>query len=332
MTILMAILIVAVQTGSQHPYLGAFLMIVFGAVSFLVGFKQYREYRILADVPRARVRSIPMGLVHLQGKATGEPLTSPLTGTGCFTFTADIEEWVKARTQRGGTAWQWKTTAGDDDFKLFYLDDGTGRVLVKPPGAVASDLQRTFYCEIGRDGHFKSVLPTLGIPAPTEQAVWAWIHGAHSRKLIDKNFELGAESIPGIDPVKAKEFMIKAMNTMQQIGTLGTAPRIESLGAALEGTAASGLGGGPYRVTEKCFLAESDCFILGTCAENPDAKSDEDRNIIREGENEKTFLISTQGEVKVGRSLRLQAFGLVFLGTALIIGAAALALHAAGML
>ena len=85
-------------------------------------------------------------------------------------------------------------------------------------------------------------------------------------------------------------------------------------------------------MTEKCFLADSDCVIVGTCAENPDAKSDEDRNIIRKGENEKTFLISTQGEVKVGRSLRLQAFGLVLLGAALIIGGVALALHAAGML
>jgi hypothetical protein len=149
---------------------------------------------------------------------------------------------------------------------------------------------------------------------------------------MDKNFELEAESIKGIDPVKAKESMIKVLNAMHQIQSLGTAPRMESLGAALEGTSASGLRGGPYHVTEECLLADSDCFILGTCAENPDAKSDEDRNIIRKGENEKTFLISTQGEVKAGRSLRLQAFGLVLLGAALIIGAAALALNAAGLL
>jgi hypothetical protein len=334
MTILMAIVIAALVTGTQqHPYLGAFLMIVFGVVSFLVGFKQYREYRILADAPKARVRSMPMGLVHLHGKATGEPLTSPLTGARCFTFIVDIEEWVKTRGKKGGTVWKWQTTAGDDDLKLFYLDDGTGRVLVNPGGAEEGiDLQQTFWCEIGKDGHFKSVHPTPGYPAPTEQAVWTYIHGAHSRRLADKNFELVAESIPGIDPVKAKELMLKVLNTGRQIESLGAAPRIESLGAALEGTSASELRGGPYRVIEKCFLADSDCFILGTCAENPDAISDEDRNIIRKGENEKTFLISTQGERKIGRNLRLQAFGLVCLGAALIIGAAALALSAAGLL
>ena len=128
---------------------------------------------------------------------------------------------------------------------------------------------------------------------------------------MEKNFELEAESVKGVDPVKAKEFMIKVLNAGHQIESLGAAPRIKSLGDVLQGSSAFGLSGGPYRVTEKCFLADSDCFILGTCAENPDAKSDEDRNIIRKGENEKTFLISKQGEVKAGKNLRLQAFGLV---------------------
>lgn len=331
MTILTTILIAALRTDTQqHPYLGAFIMILIGAVTFFVAFKQYREYRILADAPKARVRSMPMGLVHLHGKATGEPLTSPLTGTRCFTFTADIAEWVKVRT-KNGWKWAWRTTAGDDDLKEFYLDDGTGRVLVNPGGAEASvDMQRTVHCEIGKDGHFKSVHPAAGIPAPTEQAVWAWIHGAHRRKLADKAFELEAGSIQGIDPAKAKANILKVLNAMQQIQSLGAAPRVESLGA-LQDTS-SGLGGGPYLVTEKCFLADSDCVVLGTCAENPDAKSAEDRNIIRRGENEKTFLISTQGEKKIGRNLRLQALGLAFLSVVLIVGGCALALNAAGML
>ncbi len=329
---LIAVLVAASETQTQHPYLLAFFMLVMGAVVFYVAFRQYREYRILADAPKARVRSIPMGLVHLHGKATGEPLTSPLTGTRCFTFIANIDEWVKTKDDRGRTVWKWKTMAGDDDMKQFYLDDGTGRVLVNPGGAEEGiDMKLTFSCEIGKDGHFKSVRPTPGTPAPTEQAVWTWIHGAHSRKLFDKAWQLEAESVPGIAPVKAKEFMLKVLNTSRQVRSLGSAPRVESLGAAL-GPAASGPGEGPYRVTEQCFLAESDCFVLGTCAENPDAQGAEDRNLIRKGENEKTFLISTQGEVKVGRSLRLQALGLVVLGAALIVGGFALALNAAQLL
>jgi hypothetical protein len=323
MTVLMTNLLAALVTGSQqHPYLGAFVLVVMGIVVFLLGFKQYREYRILADAPRAHVRSIPMGLVHLRGKATGEPLISPLTGSRCFMFMVDIEEWVKTRAKGGGTKWAWRTTAGDDDLKQFYLDDGTGRVLVNPVEAEERerDLQRTFSCEVGKEGHFKSVRPTPGIPAPTEQAVWAYINGAHSRKLLDKVFELEGER--GRMMKSFMESSLKVMNAVQQI---------ENLGVPLQSSTASGLRGGPYRVTEKCFLADSECVIVGTCAENPDAKSDEDRNIIRKGQNEKTFLISTQGEGKLGRNLRLQAVGLVLLGGALIIGAAALALSAAGL-
>ncbi len=326
----MTILIASLTSGTQHPYLGAFIMILMGAVVFMAAFKQYREYRILADAPKARVRSMPMGLVHLNGKATGEPLTSPLTGARCFTYVADIEEWVKTRT-KNGVKWSWRTTTGDDDMKQFYLDDGTGRVLVNPGGAEEMiDMQRTFFCEIGKDGRFKSVRPTPGFTAPTEQAVWTWIQGAHNRKLADKAFELEASSVPGVDPAKAKAVMLQVLNAGRQIESLGTAAPVNSLGAAFGG--ASGLRGGPYRVTEKCFLAESACVILGTCAENPQAKGDEDRNIIRKGANEKTFLISTQGEKKIGRSLRLQSVGLALLGVVLIAGGFALALNAAGWL
>ncbi len=316
----------------DHPYLGAFIMILIGAFVFYAAFKQYRQYRILADAPKARVRSMPMGLVHLHGKATGEPLTSPLTGTRCFTYVADIQEWVRTRT-KNGWKWSWRTTAGDDDFKQFYLDDGTGRVLVNPGGAEESiDMQPMFYCEIDKEGHFKSSKPANGVSAPSEQAVWSWIHGAHHRKLAEKHFELEAGSVAGGDPEKAKKVMLGVFNAMQQVSSLGTAPRVESLGAAFQAISDAGLRGGPYRVTEKCFLAESDCVIVGTCAENPKPTNGEDRNLIRKGENEKTFLISTQGEGKIGRNLRLQALALFVLGIALIAGGFALAMHSAGML
>lgn len=46
------------------------LFFLVGGWLIWLGFRKYREYRILADTPRASVRSIPMGLVHLNGKST----------------------------------------------------------------------------------------------------------------------------------------------------------------------------------------------------------------------------------------------------------------------
>jgi hypothetical protein len=303
-------------------------MILMGSVLLIGAFQQYRQYRILIDAPKARVRSIPMGLVHLHGKAIGdEPLISPLTGARCFYFMTNIEEYVKTRTNKG-TKWSWQTVAGDDDVKQFYLDDTTGRVLVVPLGAEQNnfDSQRIFYCEMGKDGHFKTVHPTPGIPAPTEQAVWAYIHGNHSRKLLEHVFEMEGER--GRIMKSVMESSIKVMNAVQQVESLGTAPKIDSMSALQR----SGIGGGPYRVSEECFLADSDCVVLGTCAENPNPKSSADRNIIRRGENEKTFLISTKGEKAIGKSLRNQGLTMFGLGAGLIVGAFAIALYAAGML
>ena len=86
------------------------------------------------------------------------------------------------------------------------------------------------------------------------------------------------------------------------------------------------------RGSEECFLAESDCVVLGTCAENPEAKSEEDRIMICQGENEKTFIISTQTEVKLGRSIRNNALIMFLLAVVLIVGGFALALHGGGLL
>lgn len=58
-----------------------------GLAIFFNGFRIYREYRLLADTPEIPIRSIPMGLVHICGKARGvEPVPSPISLTRRVTF------------------------------------------------------------------------------------------------------------------------------------------------------------------------------------------------------------------------------------------------------
>jgi hypothetical protein len=71
---------------------------------------------------------------------------------------------------------------------------------------------------------------------------------------------------------------------------------------------------------------------MGTCTENPTPADENDRNLIKRGENEKTFLITTKSEKQIEKSLRLKAFFLVMLGAGLIVGGVAVALHIAHML
>ena len=76
-----------------------------GIYTFFKGFRQYREYRIVADTPATRIRGISMGLVQVRGQAVGEQiLTSPVTRTPCYLYRVVIEEWRSGSENDG----EWK--------------------------------------------------------------------------------------------------------------------------------------------------------------------------------------------------------------------------------
>jgi hypothetical protein len=70
---------------------------------------------------------------------------------------------------------------------------------------------------------------------------------------------------------------------------------------------------GRYQLTEYCILPEHDYYISGTCTQNPGAKDLDDRNLIRKGQNEPTYLISRMSPAEFNpqlqRGLMLMIFG-----------------------
>jgi hypothetical protein len=305
-------LFAALATSSGHG-LSIFLAIGFliGVVLFVLGFRFYREYRILEDTPAAPIRSIPMGLVHVHGKTSGEDrLTSPLTGVACYYYKVEVEKWVKK--EKGG---EWERIRTDTAERKFRLDDGSGKVLVDPHNA-EYDLPLTFRAEIGlQSNRSRHVDPSLGVPGPSEQDLHAFLTEDASRART----ALASMDMPGA----------KAMGKV-----LAVEQKLESMGVSLSGGGLSvSLGGDQsYRFTEQCLLAERDCTILGTCAENPSPQDEHDRNLLMRGQNEKTFLITSKTGKQIEKSLRWKAIGLVLLGAAILIGMTAMALHSAGLL
>jgi TonB family protein len=133
-----------------------------GLFLIILGFMNFRELRVVEDTPIEAIRSMAMGRVHIRGKATGaEPLTSFFTRTPCFLYWATIE-----RYQRKDQADVWVTIHREGDSRWFYLDDGTGRVLVNPSGA-EFNITKTLgvECELSRVRR-AFVDPSLGIPLP----------------------------------------------------------------------------------------------------------------------------------------------------------------------
>jgi len=295
----------------QHPYVFATIFLLLGVVLFIIGFRTLREYRILADTPMIPIRSAPMGLVHIHGTTKGDDrLTSPLTGVPCYYYRVQVEKWVKKDDKE-----EWETVHTDTGERKFYLEDATGKVLVDPNHA-QYELPNSFRAEIGpQSSRRRSVDASLGVPGPTEQELRAYLTGDFNRARE----ALKSSQVPGAKILDA---------------ALGVGAKLQSLGVSVgAGGISMDFGTGQsYRFTETCLPADRDCNVLGTCAENPSPVDEHDRNVVKKGENEKTLLITTKSEKQIEKSLRWRAFALIVVGAGLIVGGAAIALHAAGML
>ena len=111
-----------------------------GLYFFVRGFRMLIRKRMLINTPTSTIRSASIGLVEVSGRAVG-PFTipAPITGDPCFLYR------TTAWSQSDG---EWKVTAEETLHVPFFLDDGTGQLLIEPMGAEL-DLHRDFVQTFG---------------------------------------------------------------------------------------------------------------------------------------------------------------------------------------
>jgi hypothetical protein len=103
-----------------------------GAVAFVHGFRSLRLQRLIRDTPTAKVRSLAMGMVELQGTVTSRSRTrAPFSGHDCVWWEVELQTMSKSNK---GTR-HWHTVHRERSGHPFYVDDGTGTALVFPQGA-----------------------------------------------------------------------------------------------------------------------------------------------------------------------------------------------------
>jgi hypothetical protein len=109
----------------SQPLLWAALGIVFGPIAFLRGFRLLQRKQLTVDTPRSTIRGAALGAVEVSGKVAGPyTLVSPLSQTDCLYYRVVVES----------------KPAGDPANKMrelcapFFLDDGTGTVMIYPAG------------------------------------------------------------------------------------------------------------------------------------------------------------------------------------------------------
>ncbi len=153
---------------AQDDNLAVYALLGFGLgiYTFIKGFRQFRNYLLIADTPEIPIRSVPMGFVQVHGKAQGEKtVPSPLTHTPCLLYKVVIERW---KTESDGHGGHWSHHRTDVDGLPFHLVDGTGKILVDAHGAEL-DLPQTARCDAGR-----GVSAATGVAA-TEQELLKYV-------------------------------------------------------------------------------------------------------------------------------------------------------------
>ena len=115
-----------------------------GIYLFRRGFRLLQHKRLIQNTPFSKIRSASMGLVEVSGMPKGpQTIRAGITGEPCYYYRA--RAWLQSDSgNRGG----WEQVADELVFVPFFVDDGTGHMLVCPQGA-RFDVHRNFREEFG---------------------------------------------------------------------------------------------------------------------------------------------------------------------------------------
>jgi len=102
-----------------------------GIYLFLRGFRMLQHKRLILNTPLSKIRSASMGLVEVSGMAKGpQTIRAGITGEPCYYYRA--RAWQESDSgNKGG----WEQVADETVGVPFFVDDGTGEMLVYPQGA-----------------------------------------------------------------------------------------------------------------------------------------------------------------------------------------------------
>jgi hypothetical protein len=171
-----------------------------GLYLFYRGFRLLQRKRLILNTPASKIRSASMGLVEVNGLATGPyVINSPLKQINCYYYRSVAWEY-----QRRGKNSEWVKVAEETLHVPFYMDDGSGKLLVDPTGA-----EMDLHCDMHEE-YNRSVL--LGGPE-MPGSVYSFLsrHGVDSARRI-----------------KVEERCISPKNPLFVLGTLSQNPGLDA--------------------------------------------------------------------------------------------------------
>ena len=189
-----------------------------GLYWFVKGWVAYRRYRFLADTPELPIRSIPMGLVHVHGKALGEQVIgSPVTRTPCVFYRIDIET---CQMSEGRASWRHYKT--DCNGVPFYLQDKSGKARVDAYGAEL-DLPWSLRCQTGTQKSMRGLVDFI--------RNWKSLTAPNSVPVMDEDLRYYVGSLGPLsgDEFRLTEYCLRPGHWYDVIGTCVENPQAQGV-------------------------------------------------------------------------------------------------------
>lgn len=256
------------------------LLLLAGGALLLFGLSRLRRKRLLQDTPTSTIRGVAMGMAELSGKAVERtPVISPLTTTPCVWWRFTIEqEQTGAKGER-----KWVKVNEGCSIDLFYLDDGTGRILVDPMGAeMKIDFRRQWYGA--------AYDPVAGTGASAAGLLLA--QGGNRRRYTEwlilptgKLYLFG--HVKGVRDAAAerKERLTQALRDLK-----ADKERLAAFDADQDGRISAGEWDAAVEATKKRIIEEE------LAEGRPVGREDPDSRMMCKGPDERTYVISDTGE------------------------------------
>jgi len=124
------------------------LLVAVGAVGGGYGYHRYRQRRVIESVETTDALRVTPGPAEVYGTAVPleKPLRAPFSEQDCVLAEWEIEEW-----EESGKHSSWRTEGSGTLTTPFYVEDETGRVLVRPGEATVELSRPRETVEVGVD-------------------------------------------------------------------------------------------------------------------------------------------------------------------------------------
>lgn len=292
---------------------------------FLVGFaimgagaKRFQTGRLIKNTPTERVRSVAIGRTELQGKArdAGVVFDQPFTSGKCLYYSYSVEQEVErtVKDDDGKTKKErkWETISSHSLAAPFYLDDGTGKILVV--ANAGADFQ------ISGGNKFSKTFRS-GVPGKY-------------RRNIDTSVDIADAISDGIE-WEPHNLATKLESKIPLVSVPGTSNNTKprNSGSPKQPKYRSSTRGRirRYRISQTVLPVDEDVYVYGAARQRKDPMGSNEQRLIIQGDDDTgRFIVSDKGEDTLAR--KYTKWGLIFLIIGLAVSAATVGFLADGLM